>query len=94
VGVAHLPLDLGPRHQRRHRVDDHHVHGVAPDEHLGDLEGLLSRVGLRDQQVVHVHSELPGILHVQGVLGVDERGDAPGALSVRDDVKTQGRLPG
>src|SRR5581483_794076 len=37
VGVAHLPLDLGPGHQGGHRVDHDHVERPRPDEHVGDL---------------------------------------------------------
>ena len=52
VRVAHLALDLGPRHQRRHRVDDDQVDRARAHQHVGDLERLLAGVGLGDQQVV------------------------------------------
>ena len=55
--VAHLPLDLGLGHERGHGIDDDDVEGVAADQHLGDLEGLLAVVGLRDEQVVDVDAE-------------------------------------
>ena len=29
VAVTHLALDFGARHQRRHAVDHHHIHGVG-----------------------------------------------------------------
>jgi hypothetical protein len=46
MGVAHLALDLGAGHQGSHRVDDQDVEGAGADQHVGDLEGLLPRVGL------------------------------------------------
>ena len=41
-----------------HRVDHHDVERVRADEHVGDLEGLLPRVGLGDQQLVDVDADL------------------------------------
>ena len=41
-GVAHVALDLGPRHERRDRVDDDDVDAAGADQGLGDLEGLLA----------------------------------------------------
>ena len=60
VRVAHLPLELGPWGQRRHRVDDHDVERAAADEQLGDLQRLLAIVGLRDQQLVDVDARCAG----------------------------------
>ena len=58
VRVAHLAFDLGLRRERRDRVDDDDVDGARAHQHVGDLERLLARVGLRDQQIVDVHAEL------------------------------------
>ena len=46
VGVAHVALDLGPRGEGGHRVDDEHVERARADQHVGDLQGLLTGVGL------------------------------------------------
>ena len=54
VGIAHLAFELGPRHQRRHRVDRDHVKSRRAHQRLGNLERLLARVRLRDEQVVDV----------------------------------------
>ena len=72
---------------------DHHVDRVAPDQHLGDLERLLARVRLGDQQVVDVHTELPRVLDVERVLGVDEGRDPAVPLRVRDDWRQIVVLP-
>ena len=68
--VAHLALDLRPGHESRHAVHHHHVNGAGADQGLGDLQGLLAGVRLRDQHVLHPDAESPGIGGVQGVLGV------------------------
>ena len=57
VRVAHLPLDLGPGHQRRHRVDHDDVEGRGAHQHVGDLERLLAGVRLGHQQLVDVHAQ-------------------------------------
>jgi len=94
VGIPHVPLDLRLRHQGCHRVDHDDVEGAGTDQHVGDLEGLLPRVRLGDEQGVGVHAELLRVLGVEGVLGIDEGGDAAQPLGVRDGVERHGRLPG
>ncbi len=92
MAVAHLALDLGARHQRGHRVDDQDVQRAGADQHVGDLQRLLTGVGLGDQQRVGVHAELLGVVRIQRVLGVDERRDAAGGLGVGDRVQRDGGL--
>ena len=94
MAVAHLALDLRARHEGGDRVDDDDVDRSGPDEHVGDLERLLPRVGLRYEQAVSVDSERLGVLRVEGMLRVDERRDAAGLLSVGDGVEGDRRLAG
>ena len=76
VGVAHLALDLGLRHEGCDGVDDDEVDRAGADQHVGDLERLLTCVGLRHEELVDVDAELLRVLGVERVLGVDEGGDA------------------
>ena len=92
--VAHVAVDLGPGHQRRHGVDDDDVDGVGAHQRLGDLQRLLARVRLGDQQLVDVDAELLGVDRVERVLGVDEGGDAAQLLRLRDHVQGQRGLAG
>ena len=92
--VTHLALDLGARHERRDGVDHDEVDRAGAHEHVGDLERLLPRVGLRDEERVDVDAELLGVLGVERVLGVDERRDAAGALGVGDGVQRERGLAG
>ena len=94
MGVAHLALDLGPRGEGGDRVDHDHVEGAGADEHVGDLEGLFARVGLRDEELVDVDADGPGVGRVHGVLGVDVGADAAVALGLGDDVGGEGGLAG
>src|SRR4051794_21078436 len=94
VAVTHLALDLGPRYERGDRVDDDDVERTGTDEHVGDLERLLTGVGLADQQRVGVDADGPGVVGVEGVLGVDERRDAAGGLGAGHRVQGDRRLAG
>ena len=92
VAVAHLALDLGAGHEGRHRVDDDDVDGPGTDQHVGDLERLLTGVGLRHEQRVGVDAELLRVVRVERVLRVDERRDAARLLRVGDRVEGDRRL--
>ncbi len=91
--VAHLPLDLGAWHQRGDRVDDDHVEGAGAHEHVDDLESLLPRVGLGDQQVVDVDTDRRGVDRVERVLRVDVRAHAAVALRLGHDMGGERGLP-
>ena len=90
--IAHLPLDLGAGNERGDGVDDNEIDRAGAHEHVGDLQGLLTCVGLRDQERVDVDAELLRVVGVEGVLGVDERGDAAGPLRVGDGVEGESGL--
>src|SRR3989442_7939128 len=92
--IAHIAVELGLGHQRSDGVDRDDVHRIRAHQRLGDLERLLAGVGLRDQQLVDVDAELPGVRGIKRVLGIDERGDAAQALRFGDDVQRQRRLAG
>ena len=92
MGIAHLPFDLRFRHERRNRVDRDDVERAGPDQQLRDLERLLARVRLRDEQIVDVDADPLRVRRIHRVLGVDERRDAAAALRLRDHVVDERRL--
>ncbi len=92
LGVAHLALQLGAGDEGGHGIDHQHVHRPRADQHLGDLEGLLAAVGLGDEQVVGVDSELARVRCVQGMLGVHEGRHAAPPLRLGDHVEGEGGL--
>ena len=73
--------------KRGHRVDDDQIDGAGADQLVGDLQGLLAAVGLRDQQILDAHAQLARIGDVEGVLGVDEGAYAARFLCLRDGVQ-------
>ena len=90
VGIT----STGARHECGDGVDDDDVERTGADQHVGDLEGLLTGVRLRDQQRVDVDTEALRVLGIEGVLRVDERRDAAGLLRTRDRVQRNRRLAG
>ncbi len=65
---------------------------AGADQHVGDLECLLARVGLGDEQLVDVDPDGRGVDRVHGVLGVDVGADAAVALRLGHDVHGEGGL--
>jgi hypothetical protein len=92
VRVAHLALDLRLRHERGDRVDRDDVERAGADEELRDLERLLARVRLGDEQLVDVDADATGVLRIHGVLGVDECTDPTTPLRLRHHVVDECRL--
>ena len=92
--VAHLTFDFGAWRQGRHRVDHDHVDRTGADQHVANLERLLTCIGLRDQQLVDVDTNRLGVDRVHGVLGIDVGAHAAVALRFSHDVHRQGRLTG
>ena len=72
VGVAHFAVQFSLGHQRGDRIDHQYVDGARADEGLGDFEGLLAAVGLRNEQVVDIDTQFSRIGGVQGMLGIDK----------------------
>jgi len=89
VDIAHLPFEFGPGDEGGDRVDDDDVERTRADQHVGDLERLLARVGLRDQQLVDIDPQRSGVDRIERVLGVDEGSDAAIPLSLGSDVEGQ-----
>ena len=89
VRIADLAFQFLLGDQGGHGVDDDHVHGVGADEHLRDVHGLFAAARLADQERFQLDAQLLGPTGVQGVLGVDEGGDAALALRLGDDVQGQ-----
>jgi len=59
-----------------------------------ELQSLLCRIRLGDEQLVHVDAEPLGICGIECVFGVHERRDASGFLHFGDDLQSECRLAG
>ena len=94
VAVAHLTLDFSAGHHGRNGVDDNRVDGTGTDESLTNLHGLLTGVGLADQQTVNVNAQRGGIGRVEGVLDVDEGDLAAHLLGLCQNLQCQRRFTG
>jgi len=65
---------------------------AGADQGLGDLERLLAGVRLADEELVDVHAAGSGVGRIEGVLDIDEGGDAAAGLGLGDDVLADRRL--
>src|ERR671920_299661 len=90
--VAHLALDLSPRYEGRHRVYNDDVQGAGAHEGIRYLQGLFTIIWLGKVEVLEVNPDSLGVGRVEGVLGVDEGGEATCFLRLGDDVQGEGRL--
>ncbi len=81
-------------HEGSHRVDDYDIDAAAPHEDLRDLQGLLARIGLRDEEVFRLDPDPARVVHVEGVLCVDEGRRAAVLLHLGDDLEGKRRLAG
>ena len=93
-GHAHFAFELGLRHQRRDGVDDNNVERVGTSQGFTNGQRFFAAVGLRDKQVVEVHSEFLCVGRIQRVFGVNKRRKATGSLCVGDDMEHQRRFAG
>ncbi len=92
MAVAHLPLDLSPRHERGDRINHQNVDRVGAYQRVDDLQCLLAGIRLRDDQLVDVDAQLLGIDRIERVLGIDESRGAAILLRLGDDVERERSL--
>ena len=94
MGITNVSVNFRFGDQGGNRVDNDDIDPTGTDQNLGDLQGLLTVVRLRDQQVVDIDSQALGIAGVEGMFGVDKRRGASGSLGLSNNVQGQGRLTG
>ena len=92
--IADLALDLGTRGQRGDGVDDDGVDGARAHEHVDDLERLLARIGLGNEDLIDVHADTRGIRGIERVLGIDKCHDAAHSLSLCQNLERKRCLAG
>src|SRR3712207_5361779 len=90
--VPHITFYLSSRHKGGHAVYHNDVKGAAPHQGVRYLEGLFAVVRLGEVKVLEVHADGLGVGGVEGMLGVDEGGEAADPLGLGDDVQGEGRL--
>ena len=94
VAVAHIAFDFSFRHQRRHRVDNHHIDAAAAHQRIADFQRLFAGIGLRQVKLFNVHTQSAGINRIKSMLGVDKGADAAVFLALGDGFQTQGGFTG
>ena len=79
-------------HQCRHRIDNDDVDGIRLDQQFGDLHRFLTAGRLADEELLQRDAELFSPARIERVFGVDEGGDATGALGRSDRMQGNCRL--
>ena len=70
--VAHVAFDFRLRREGSHRVNDDDVDGRRANQLVGNFQGLLTVVGLRDVEIVDVYPKFFGVEAVESVFCIDE----------------------
>jgi len=89
AGIAHITFQLGFGRQCCHRIDNNHTHGTRAHQCVGNFQGLLTCVGLRDQKIVSVDPQIFGIERIQRMFCVDKSASAAGLLRLGHTVQRQ-----
>src|SRR5207248_10931828 len=92
VRVTHVTFNFRLWYQCGDGVDDDDVHCPGSNQNLANLERLLTRVRLRDQQRLDVDAQLSRVVGIERVLRVDIRRDAPVPLRICNDMQAERRL--
>jgi hypothetical protein len=94
VTVPHFAFQLRAGYEGSDGIDDENVNGAGANESIGDFQRLLAGVGLADEEVVHIDSELAGIDRVKSMLGVDESTGAAAPLGFGDSMESESGFAG
>ena len=92
--IAHVALNFGSGHKRRHRIDHDDVHGIRTHQRFADFERLLAGIGLAHQEVFETDAEVARVSGVDGVFDIDVGGSPAGLLGFGHDVLRKCALAG
>ena len=90
--VTHLAIEFRLGNECGHGVDDDDVDRIGTDEHIADLQRLLTGIRLRDEKLVYVHTYLGGVDGVERMFRIYEGGDTIESLCFGDDLERKGGL--
>ncbi len=94
MGIPISPSSSALRHQGGDRINHQNVDRARTHQRIGDLKRLLTGIGLGDQQIVQIDTQLAGIDRIKRVFGIDKGADAACLLGFGHDMQRQGRLAG
>src|SRR6516164_1858573 len=92
--VTHLTLEFGARNEGRHRIDDQDIYRARAHQRVSDLERLLARIGLRNQELVDIDPELASVSRIESMFRIDESASPTPALSLGNYVQCESGFAG
>src|SRR5262249_31047957 len=87
-----LSFEFGARHKGGDGVHNNDVDRTAADQHLGNFQCLFTTIGLRYEQVLHIHAELAGVVCIESMFRIDESRRSAEFLRLRYRVQRKSRL--
>ena len=87
--IAHFTFQLSPRDKSGHRINHQNINRARTHQCIGDLERLLARIGLGNQEIININAQLFGIGRIQRMLGINNRTGAPGLLRFSNNMQSQ-----
>ena len=92
--IPHLSFNLRPRNQCGNRVNHQHVHRVAADKRVDNVQCILTAIRLRNQQIVNIDSDFFSIRRINSVFGVNNCRNTAGPLGIGNDMKAESGFAG
>ena len=90
--VPHFAVDFRLRNESGDRVDDDEIDGSRTHQGFGDIESLFARIGLGNQKLINVDSQVAGIDRVKSVLRVNKGSHSALFLRFGNGVEGKGRF--
>ena len=90
--VSHIPLDLRLRCEGRNGVHDYDINSTASDKALGNLQCLLSVIGLAYPELIDVYSKIFSISRIKSMLSIYECCNSSAFLRFCNRMEGESRL--
>ena len=84
--ITHLAFQFGFGCQSGHRVHHNQIHCARAHQAVHNFQGLLTRVGLADQHILQIHTQVLRVLRVQSMFSVHKRTGAAQLLHFGNDL--------
>ena len=90
--ITHIAFDFRLWHKCRYRIDNDNINCTTAHQSLDDIERLLARIRLRNQQVIDIHTKLFRIDRIKRMLSINKSGNTALLLSLCNHMQRDRRL--
>ena len=82
--IADLAFEFCFGHERGDGIEDNHIERIGTHERFANAQRFFPGTWLRDEKIIQIDAQLPGVLRVERVFHVDECGEPTAFLGLRD----------